>query len=77
LAGGNLAESVKFDSDYCITASGRIAHVGLCRAPCRDYRGIDVGIGGHLAYVNGELGMRLLNFSEMKRTPSNEHSKAC
>jgi len=28
--------------------------MSLCRAPCRVYRRIDVGIGSHLAYVNGE-----------------------
>jgi hypothetical protein len=55
LVGDNLAELVKFDSGYCIVES---AHMGLCQAPCRIYRGIDVGIGSHLAYVNGELGIR-------------------
>jgi hypothetical protein len=50
LGGDNLAESVKFDSDYCF---GENAHMSLCRAPCRVYGGIDVGIGSHLAYVNG------------------------
>jgi hypothetical protein len=55
LRGDNLAESVKFDPDICIREN---ADMGLCRAPCRVYRGIDVGIGSHLAYVNGELGMR-------------------
>ena len=72
LGGDNLAESVKFHSDYCIREN---AHMGLCRAPCRVYRGIDVGIGSHLAYVNRELGMRPYNIPEKERTPSNEESK--
>jgi hypothetical protein len=55
LSGDNLVESVKFDSDYRIRQN---AHMRLCQAPCRIYRRIDVGIGSHLAYVNGELGIR-------------------
>ena len=49
--------------------------MGLCRAPCGEYGGNDVRIGGHLAYVNRELGMRQLNILEMERTPSDEVSK--
>ena len=55
MSGDNLVESVKFDSDYRIRQN---ANMGLCQAPCRVYRGIDVGVGSHLAYVNGELGIR-------------------
>jgi hypothetical protein len=40
------------------TGIGENAHKGLCQAPCRVYRGIDVDIGGHLTYVDGELGIR-------------------
>jgi hypothetical protein len=49
----HLAESVKFDKFDRI---GKNAHMDICQAPRRVYRGIDVGIVRHFAYVNDELG---------------------
>ena len=52
MGSNNLAELVKYDSDYRI---GENAYMGFCGAPCREYGRIDVGIGSDLAYMDSKL----------------------